>query len=173
MAKERVFADTNVILEAFRVGCWSILSNRYAIETVEKCAEETQAGDRTNPRYVPVDATVLKAGLAACHPVTNLEIATFALDRPRLPVLDDGELHLLAWLHARPFNFSATILISTADKAAIVATSQLGWLDSVVCLEDLAATSGTPRAQLDRLANHHRAAWLSSLKTRIQLGMYP
>lgn len=96
MARERVFVDTNVIVEAFRIGCWSTISNRYAIETVEKCAAETQSGDRA-----------------------------------------------------------------------------LGWLDAVVCLEDLASASGSPKAQIDRLERHHRGEWLSSLKTRILLGIYP
>ena len=41
MPKIRVFADTNVILESFRTGCWTAISNHFAIETVEKCVEET------------------------------------------------------------------------------------------------------------------------------------
>ncbi|MBO4123014.1 hypothetical protein J5T34_19995 [Cupriavidus gilardii] len=45
MAKVRVFVDTNIILEAFRTGCWAAICERYAIETVEKCVEEALTGD--------------------------------------------------------------------------------------------------------------------------------
>ncbi len=44
MQKIRVFADTNVILEAFRTGCWTAIASRFAIETVEKCVEEALTG---------------------------------------------------------------------------------------------------------------------------------
>ena len=49
MPKIRVFADTNVILESFRTGCWTAISSQFAVETVEKCVEETliKPGDPT------------------------------------------------------------------------------------------------------------------------------
>lgn len=68
-ARVRVFVDTNVILEAFRVGCWSSLATTFSIETVEKCVEEALTGDPTDPRHVAVDRDVLVAGLSARHPV--------------------------------------------------------------------------------------------------------
>ena len=49
MPKIRVFADTNVILESFRTGCWTAISNHFAIETVEKCVEETLTGNPGEP----------------------------------------------------------------------------------------------------------------------------
>ncbi len=82
MAKERVFVDTNVIIESFRTGCWTAICQRYAIETVEKCIEEAMTGDPTDPRYVPVDAEVLNAGLAARHAVQKVDIATLVLAFP-------------------------------------------------------------------------------------------
>jgi len=54
MPKIRVFADTNVILESFRTGCWTAICNHFAIETVEKCVEETLTGNPGDPRHVAV-----------------------------------------------------------------------------------------------------------------------
>lgn len=173
MARDRVFVDTNVILEAFRAGCWTTICSRFAVETDAKCVDEALAGNPADPGYIPVDATALMSGLAACHGTTPLEIATLVLDHPRTEGLDDGELHLLAWLYARGLDLDARILISTADKAAIVAASALGWLDAVVCLEDLAQRAGLRRDRLDRLARHHCGGWLTSLKTRIRMKVFP
>jgi len=47
MTKKRVFADTNVVIEAFRTGCWTAICARYAVETVEKCVEDPRATDRS------------------------------------------------------------------------------------------------------------------------------
>ena len=69
MAKDRVFVDTNVILEAFRTGCWAAICERYAVETVEKCIEEALTGDPTEPGRVDVPAEDLIKGLAARHAV--------------------------------------------------------------------------------------------------------
>ncbi len=54
MPKIRVFADTNVILESFRTGCWTAISNHFSIETVEKCVEETLTGNPGDSRHVAV-----------------------------------------------------------------------------------------------------------------------
>lgn len=76
MPKIRVFADTNVILESFRTGCWTAICNHFAIETVEKCVEETLTGNPGDPRHVAVPPAELKAGLVAQHQVTRKELAT-------------------------------------------------------------------------------------------------
>lgn len=172
MAKGRVFADTNVILEAFRTGCWPAICGRYAVETVETCVAEALAGNPESPGHIRVDAAFLRGSLAAIHTVTRLEIATLALEHPHSQGLDLGERDLLAWLYARGFDAESRILLSTADKAAIVAAGQLGWLDLVVCLEDLGEASGASRARLQDLARHHRREWLSRLKTDIVLGSF-
>jgi hypothetical protein len=172
VAKERVFVDTVVIIEAFRTGCWPAICGRYSVETVDTCVAEALAGNPEIPRYVPVDAALLRGGLAAIHQVTALEIATLVLEHPHSQGLDDGERDLFAWLYARGFDAEARILISTADRAAIVAAGRLGWLDLVVCLEDLGDASGISRARLQDLARHHRREWLARLKTEIALGLF-
>lgn len=173
MPKTRVFADTNVILEAFRTGCWPALCQKYDIETVEKCIEETLTGDPDDPRRIHVDRETLIDGLAGRHAVGKRELASFVLAHPECQGLDDGELHLLAWLHAQGLLPNALILVSTADKAAIVATGRLGWLDSLVSLEQLAQTSGVSRQQLDSLARHYRSNWLDEIKFKVRFGIIP
>ncbi|HKY69354.1 MAG TPA: hypothetical protein VJ205_00500 [Gammaproteobacteria bacterium] len=62
-------------------------------------------------------------------------------------------------------------MISTADKAAIVATGHLGWIDSVVCLEKMLLQSGVSRVQRDKIARHFRSDWLEEIKLKIRLGI--
>ena len=173
MPKNRVFADTNVILESFRTGCWTAISSHFAIETVQKCVEETLTGNPGDPRHVTVPPAGLRAGLAGEHPVTRKELASLVLTHPSCGTLDDGEKHLLAWLLANKLLPSAVIVVTTADKAALVASHGLGWLDCAVSLEDLARKAGVGRANLEALAFQYREDWLSSIKTKIRMGIIP
>jgi hypothetical protein len=173
MAKEQVFLDTNVIIESFRTGCWTAICEHYAIETVEKCIEEAMTGDPGDPRYVPIDADALNAGLAARHPVERLDIATLVLEFAPAQGLDDGELHLLAYLHCQGVFEDVLVMLSTADKAAVVVAGQLGCLDHLVSLESLAEHSGVTRAQVEKLAGHYRARWLDEVRIKIRLGVIP
>jgi len=173
MPKIRVFADTNVILESFRTGCWTAISNHFAIETVEKCVEETLTGNPGDPRHVAVPPAELMTGFAGQHPVTRKELATLVLGHPSSGTLDDGEKHLFAWLFANKLLPSHVILVTTADKAALVASHGLGWLDCMTSLEDLARKAGVGRVNLDVLALQYREDWLSSIKIKIRLGIIP
>lgn len=173
MTKPRVFADTNVILEAFRTGCWAAICEHFAVETVEKCVEEALTGDPLEPGRIDVPSAQLLGGLAAQHAVTRRQLATFAIDHPACQALDDGELHLLAWLDANGLLSKVMVLLSTADKAAIVATGRLNGLDSLVSLEHLAQKSGATRGQLTDLKEHYRAGWLDEIKTKVRFGIIP
>lgn len=173
MTKARVFVDTNVILEAFRTGCWAAICEHFAIETVEKCIEEALTGDPTEPGRVDVPSDVLIGGLAARHTVSKKELATFALKHSECQALDDGELHLLAWLDANGLLSKVMVLMSTADKAAIVATGRLDGLDALVSLEHLAKNSGATHGQLADLKDHYRTGWLDEIKVKVRFGMIP
>lgn len=173
MSKRRVFVDTNVILEAFRTDCWTAICQHYAIETVEKCIEETQTGDPTEPGRIVVDHRELTSGLTATHSVSKRDLAVFALQHPECQALDDGELHLLAWLNAQGLLPHVLVLVSTADKAAIVATGRLGGLDSLVSLEHLVQSSGVSRGQVSSLKEHYRSGWLDGIKVKVRFGMIP
>lgn len=173
MSKIRVFADTNVILESFRTGCWTAISTHFAIETVEKCVEETLTGNPGDPRHIAVPPADLNAGLAGRHPVTRKELAALVLNHPSCGTLDDGEKHLYAWLLANKLLPSQVVVVTTADKAALVASHGLGWLDCVTSLEALARKAGVGRGNLDALAQQYREDWLTSIKTKIRLGIIP
>lgn len=172
-ARVRVFVDTNVILEAFRIRCWSALATTFSIDTVEKCVEEALTGDPTDPRHIAIDRDALVASLVARHPVDKRTIARFGLAHPASAGLDDGELHLLAWLHGQGLLARVKLLLSTADKAAIVAAGRLDWLDLLTSLEQLAQQAGVGRVQLDQMARHYRQQWLDEIKAKVRLGIIP
>lgn len=166
---QRVFVDTNVVIEAFRTNCWTAICAQFAIETVEKCVEESLTGNTSHPARISIDPHMLSNGLAARHVVDKLTLATFVLENPACAGIDDGELHLLAWLKQRNPHMTDKLLISTADKAAIRAIAHLKWLDDVICLEDLAKQAGVAEKQIKQLAQHHRKTWLNAVKTSILL----
>lgn len=174
MGKQRIFIDTMIIIELFRSGCWSAACNKYSMETVEKCVEEALAGDSADPRYVPVDRAELLGGLSELHVVSRATLAAFALQCSRTAEgLDDGEKHLLALLYAHGAQINAQLLISTADKAAIVAVGKLNWLDNLISLEEMVNASGVTRSQLECLRSHFSKEWLDSIKMKVLLGIIP
>ncbi|GAA4357631.1 hypothetical protein GCM10023165_51780 [Variovorax defluvii] len=171
MPKQRVLVDTCIIIEAFRTNCWGALCNRFAIETVEKCIEEACTGDPLNPSRLTIDRQALTNGLAARHIVDDELLALLAIERSDLPALDDGELHLMAWLHGNA-PVPATLLISTTDKAAIRASHLLGLLDQVSSLEAMGEEAGIAKAQLRQLADHFRVRWLADIRTKLLLNIF-
>jgi len=72
MAKQRIFVDTNVIIEAFRAKCWKAICGRYSVETVSSVVSEALAGDPEEPGYVVVDEGEQRSGLSVVHDVTPL-----------------------------------------------------------------------------------------------------
>jgi len=69
-----VLVDTNVIIEAVRVGSWRALRSTFRVETVEKCREEARSGNQRRAGYVTVDDAALREDLAV-HAVTGMELA--------------------------------------------------------------------------------------------------
>lgn len=173
MPKIRVFVDTNVILESFRTGCWSSIANHFSIETVEKCVEETLTGNPGDPRHFSVPNSDLTAGLSGQHKVSRKELASLVLSNPSCNTLDDGEKHLFAWLYTNQLALSQLIVVSTADKAALVASNAVGWLDCMISLEELARQAWVNRTSLNAFALQYGENWLSNIKTKIRLGVIP
>jgi hypothetical protein len=160
-----VLADTNVIIEAVRSGCWAALTGGFSIETVETCRNEALAGDRTRSGYVEVTERVL-ARLARVHPVTGAESAAFTLAYESADGMDDGERDLFAHAFGRTDD---TWLLCSPDRASVRAAVALRWSDRLVSLGELARrVGGRPslRAQFE-------AAWLSHCRTQflLQLGL--
>lgn len=156
-----VLMDTNVIIEAVRTNCWNALASYFALETVEKCLEESLTGDLRRRDYVKVDPAQLKKGLSKVHKLSSVETAAFAVALPHADELDAGERHLCA--HALPR--TDAWIASCADRNALKAAFALGWKDRFVSLEALAHATG---ARPD-LKQHYRERWLSDVRTAFLL----
>ena len=171
MTKVRVFADTNVILEAFRTRTWTAITKHYNVETVEKCVEETLSGNPDSVGHIAVSPEEFLAGLSHRHGVTSSDIAKLVLGKPSCQILDDGEKHLLAWIACSGLQPSAAVCVTTADKAALVALKDIGWLDRAVSLEELTRVAGVARRNLASLKTQYQESWLSQQKMKTHLGI--
>jgi len=172
MAKQKVLVDTNVIIEAFRLGFWKTVCGRFSVETVEAILAEALAGDPTDPNYIVVDEGQLRAGLARIHPVTDLMRADFVLKNRKAESLDLGERDLLAWIFAQGQSLDALGLLSTADKAAIVVAHTIQCLDRLESLQALALSSGITPHQAGRLKRQFSSSWLNTTRTNVRLGIF-
>lgn len=170
MPKQRVLVDTCIIIEAFRVKCWKALCRHFDVETVQCCVTECCTGDPLQPGRVAIEREELVADLAHIHVVSETMLAQLALARDNLPALDDGELHMMAWLHAHPGEAVIT-LISTADRAAVRATHALQLLDRVDSLQNLAKVAGVGKKQLSNLAHHFSEDWLGTVRMQLKMGV--
>ena len=147
-----VLADTNVILEAHRVGSWRALASGYGVETVEDCVTETQTGFQRQRPERRIDAGELRASLAAVHPVGTRERAEMAL-RAHDIVLDRGEASL--WAHA--LRRDDAWVLCGPDKASLRFGVRMGFRERLVSLERLLDDAGhRPRSPL-RIA--YTATW--------------
>jgi len=173
MARCRVFVDTNVLFEAFRVGAWNRFGGAYSVETVDKCVEETQTGDHSACGRIDVPLQQLKDGLTGVHVPSKKDRASCLLQCRRLQTLDAGEQDLLIWLLSHENLSEGMLRVTTADKAAIVACGDLKCLDCVVSFEKLLRNCGASDEMLGRLSTQYQEAWLSSVKTKVRLGVIP
>lgn len=117
---QRVFLDANVIIEAFRIGVWTELSQAWCLETVEKCEEEALTGDSSRAGRVSVDPKLLRAGFNVVHAVSRSERNKLFAAHPDCATMDAGEKDLFAHLYSLVQPLSTLIVVSTADKGAIV-----------------------------------------------------
>jgi len=133
--KEQVIlVDTNVIIEAHRLGCWNSLADFFNLETVEKCIEETQTGFQQREPEEQIDSENLQKTLSSIHSVSDIEIANFYIKHESKNIaLDDGELHLL--IHAE--RCKDAWMVNSPDKAAMRFIFEMGWHDQMVSLESM------------------------------------
>lgn len=174
MARKRVFVDTNVILECFRIKVWAELSQRCQVETVEMCVQEALTGDRHRAGFIEVDPDQLQKGLHKVHPVSKRELDRFNLTYDKMVLLDDGELHLFAHLWCNSVHLSEVTVLSTADVGAIVRAHDVpGWLDWIQSLQEVLKEAKVPRGKLDAVGPQHRATFLSRVRTDVRNGVIP
>ena len=168
---KRVFVDTNVIIEAFRVGCWKGLCKNCSVETVEKVVQEALAGDPTARNYVVVDKDELLNTLSAVHPVDDLMRARFSLAIERPEALDAGEADLLAFLYSQGPGFDSCLILSTADMAAISAAGEINLLDNMEALQVLAKQFGISNEQVANIRRQFSKEWLAGIKIQVVMGV--
>jgi len=151
-----VLVDTNVIIEAVRVGSWRALRSTFRVETVEKCREEARSGNQRRAGYVTVDDAALREDLAV-HAVTGMELAKLGLSCESSTSLDAGERHL--WAHA--FSRQGGWFATCCDRAAVRVAISLHWEDRLVSLEDLLRIASLRGAQIlkDQFRTVRLAAW--------------
>lgn len=173
-AGKRVFLDTNVVIECFRIGVWSELSQGCKLETVDEVVSEAMTGATSRPGRVVVDRGVMLAGLAQNpHAVTRRDRNVLLADYPSMTTLDPGELHLFAYLNAHELPLASVILVSTADKGAIAAAHLPRWLDELISLEELLKSAKVSRTKLDLIGPQHTASFLTDVRTKVFLGIIP
>lgn len=174
MAKKRVFVDTNVILECFRINVWTDLTQRCQVETVDMCVTETLTGRRDRSDFVEVDSQALTAGLHKLHPVSKRDLDVFYLAYEEMERLDPGEQHLFAYLYVNKVRLSEVTVLSTADKGAILRANDVpGWLDWIQSLQEVLKEAKVPRAKVDALRHQHTSGFLSKVRTDVRNGVIP
>jgi hypothetical protein len=162
---QRVLADTNVIIEAHRTGCWNTIANYFSIETVEKVIEETQTGAQNRSPETLIDEAKLRASMRHVANVTDEMRAKFHEVFP-MAVLDDGERDLL--VYAGTLGAAEVWLLNSPDMAAVRHAHLRGWLDRVVSLESM---NGHLKGRLSvTLRDNFSEQWLSVRRTRLLLG---
>lgn len=148
-----VLADTNAILECYRVGAWRALAGGYGIETVEDCVTETQTGYQRRQPERQIDGAALRSSLVAIHEIGDPELAALAVSAPDI-ALDLGERSL--WAHA--LTRKDAWVLCGPDKASLRLGVRLGLRERLVALQGLLEAIGH-RPKLDLKLQYTRR-WL-------------
>jgi hypothetical protein len=161
-----ILVDTNIIIEAVRVGAWERLRAHEAVVTVRRCREEALSGVPGSPGRVPVTEQHLDGPLTVAD-VSDSERAALALSCEDAGTLDAGERDLLA--HAQVRVSSDQLVIVCADQAAVRVAISMGLGDQMVSLEDVLHQAGI-KTDAD-LKHHYTRRCLENWKTKHALGM--
>ena len=160
-ARQIVYVDTNVVIEAVDTGCWAALLNHFDIRTVSEVRRETQAGNRRIKGYVVVDKDQFDAKVKVAE-TTKAQLAAAEFRTRLMTQIDAGERHLLAFVATQDKN---ALLLTTGDRAAVRTACALGLEDRLRSLEELAHACGQKPAVGDWFSKK----WLSRVKTEFLL----
>ena len=150
------YVDTNVVIEAVDTGCWAALLNHFDIRTIAEVRRETQSGNRPIKGHVVVDMALFDAKVQVAE-VTKAQLAAAKVRSPVISAIDDGEMHLLAYVAHQQDAW----LLTTADRAAVKAAFTLGLDGCLRSLEELSRACG----QKPPLQEWFTTKWLSKVKT--------
>lgn len=162
---DSILVDTNVIIEAHRVGCWLAMASQFKLITVEKVIEETQTGHQNRSPEQNIHEGELRAGFHQISAVTRVQLATIDLDYLDHG-LDDGEHHLVALAASLD---DGGWLLNSPDKGTIRFCSRAGWLDRLIALETMTDMLGLPHGR--RLRGNHTASWLRHQVNQFRFGL--
>jgi hypothetical protein len=156
--------DTNVILEAHRLHCWTPIAQYFSLHTVSKVVEETQTGYQNRASDTWIVESQLRSSLKHVADVSEEQRASFNI-RYAHPSLDAGERDLLIYaesLQATPW------LLNSPDMAAFRFACSRGWIERLVSLE--AMTSHLKLKLPADPRKNYTERWLTAKKTGWLLG---
>ena len=157
-----VLMDANAIIGANKYGVWEQLRGRFVLETVEMCVVECASGDPGGWGYVPVDTRALRTQIRV-HDVTQMQIIAAYMENPALRTVHEGERDLLVHALGR----ADAWLLTSQDKGCLKCSHELGFLDRMVSLEELARETGN-RIKFE---DPYSRKWLDVRRADIRLGV--
>lgn len=165
-SRTRILVDTNIMIEAKRVGVWNAFTGGFQVVTVSACVEEATSGNREERGYVGFTDEQLSR-IKYVHKVSPLERARFKMASPDIE-LDRGEEDLLAYAHALRSQGDSVWVLCSADKAAVRAALHVGLDEQLVSLGSaLGAVAARPKIAL---RSHFEQRFLSVAMTEFRLG---
>ncbi len=78
-ARQVIYVDTNVVLEAQRTGCLSDIMERFDVRTVEMVQIEIQTGDRRREGYVTVNMQEFSAAQSIYNGINPRPLRSFRI----------------------------------------------------------------------------------------------
>ncbi len=159
-----VLVDTNVIIEAHRIGCWKALAGYFSIHTVEKVVEETQTGHQNRDPEHTINEAALRKTCKHVANISDTQRVQFQIDHPQA-VLDPGERDLI--IHAATLGVDDVWLLNSPDMAAVRHTHGRGWIDRLVSLE--AMNTHVKIKPKEALRENYSERWLSTKRTNLLL----
>jgi hypothetical protein len=137
------------------------LASHFELHTVRKCCEELADGNPYDPDYIAVDLKAIAPDIVI-HEITLVQCVKAATKAASFVGLDAGEKELLAWCADQD---PKAMIITTGDKAAIVAACELGLRDNLQPLEEIAGQIGVSA----RFQHHFCRLWLQQICSNFAL----
>ena len=159
-----IFIDTNVIIEAFRVNCWNLISGYFSLNTVVRCVEEINTGNRGQSNNIFIDTNVLISRISS-YQITTVQLVHLEFRLNGNPDLDPGEKELLAYVLSQS-QVENVYFLCSPDRAFINAVAKVNLLDRVVSLEEMTKAAGGNFT----LRKNFTELWLKNEKTRLIMG---
>lgn len=162
-ARQILFLDSCAIIEAHRTKCWKALLGRFDLHTVHECWDELRRGDKRDSEYIAVDQEAIKNEIVV-HKVDAAQVTAARMKCAKLGEIDAGERELLAWCHHQE---PGSLLLTTGDRAAIIAACHLRLDRALISLEEVTGQVG----QKPKLQGHFSKVWLSKIRTECTMDL--